>query len=121
MGACGLYGGPLLLHDAAMLYIPDAMAHNRESPMRETEGRGIMSVLERMVAGGYEQVVFCTNSEVGLRAIIAIHDTTLGPALGGVRMWPYRTEGEALEDVLRLARGMTYKNALAGLDLGGRR
>ncbi|RKQ88723.1 Glu/Leu/Phe/Val dehydrogenase dimerization domain-containing protein [Brockia lithotrophica] len=78
-----------------------------------------MSVLERMVAGSYEQVVFCTNPEVGLRAIIAIHDTTLGPALGGVRMWPYRTEEDALEDVLRLARGMTYKNALAGLDLGG--
>src|SRR5690606_18364817 len=55
----------------------------------------------------------------GLRAIIAIHDTTLGPALGGVRMWTYESEQEAVQDVLRLARGMTYKNAVAGLNLGG--
>ena len=55
----------------------------------------------------------------GLKAIIAIHDTTLGPALGGTRMWTYATESEAIEDALRLARGMTYKNAAAGLNLGG--
>lgn len=68
---------------------------------------------------GHEQVVFCHNKEAGLKAIIAIHDTTLGPALGGTRMWPYRSEEEALKDVLRLSRGMTYKNAVAGLDIGG--
>jgi len=68
---------------------------------------------------GHEQVVFCNNNDVGLRAIIAIHDTTLGPALGGTRMWPYDTEEEALCDALRLSRGMTYKAAVAGLNLGG--
>jgi leucine dehydrogenase len=68
---------------------------------------------------GHEQVVFCNNNDVGLRAIIAIHNTTLGPALGGTRMWPYDTEEEALRDVLRLSRGMTFKAAVAGLNLGG--
>lgn len=67
----------------------------------------------------YEQLVFCQDQTSGLKAIIAIHDTTLGPALGGTRMWTYATEGEAIEDALRLARGMTYKNAAAGLNLGG--
>jgi leucine dehydrogenase len=68
---------------------------------------------------GHEQVVFCNNNDVDLRAIIAIHNTTLGPALGGTRMWPYETEEEALRDVLRLSRGMTFKAAVAGLNLGG--
>jgi leucine dehydrogenase len=72
-----------------------------------------------MVAGGYEQIVFCHDRASGLRAIIAIHDTRLGPALGGIRMRPYPSEEEALRDVLRLSRAMTYKSALAGLDLGG--
>jgi leucine dehydrogenase len=72
-----------------------------------------------MVRYDYEQLVLCHDSGVGLRAAIAIHDTTLGPALGGVRMWPYASEEEALLDVLRLARAMTYKAAVAGLDLGG--
>lgn len=67
----------------------------------------------------YEQVVFCQDESSGLKAIIAIHDTTLGPALGGTRMWPYETEEAAIEDVLRLAKGMTYKNAASGLNLGG--
>lgn len=67
----------------------------------------------------YEQVVLCHDRASGLKAIIAIHDTTLGPALGGARMWTYATEDAALEDALRLARGMTYKNAAAGLNLGG--
>ncbi len=67
----------------------------------------------------YEQLVFCHDKNSGLKAIIAIHDTTLGPALGGTRMWKYNSEDEAVEDALRLARGMTYKNAAAGLDLGG--
>lgn len=67
----------------------------------------------------HEQVVFCSDAESGLRAIIAIHDTTLGPALGGCRMWPYTSDAEAVRDVLRLSRGMSYKSALAGLPLGG--
>jgi leucine dehydrogenase len=67
----------------------------------------------------HEQVVVCHEPEAGLRAIIAVHDTTLGPALGGIRMWRYDSDEAALTDVLRLARGMTYKNAAAGLDLGG--
>ncbi|HMN05444.1 MAG TPA: Glu/Leu/Phe/Val dehydrogenase dimerization domain-containing protein [Flavobacteriales bacterium] len=76
-------------------------------------------VIERMKEHDHEQVLFCNDSTTGLRAIIAVHDTTLGPALGGTRMWPYASEADALEDVLRLSRGMTYKSALAGLDLGG--
>lgn len=67
----------------------------------------------------YEQLVFCQDKQSGLKAIIAIHDTTLGPALGGTRMWTYSTEEAAIEDALRLAKGMTYKNAAAGLNLGG--
>lgn len=67
----------------------------------------------------HEQVVYCRNKETGLKAIIAIHNTTLGPALGGTRMWNYKTEEEALIDVLRLSKGMTYKAAVAGLNLGG--
>ena len=67
----------------------------------------------------HEQIVFCHDAASGLKAIIAIHDTTRGPALGGCRMWPYATEDEALTDALRLARGMTYKSALADLPYGG--
>ncbi len=68
---------------------------------------------------GHEQVVFCQDKQSGLRAIIAIYSTALGPALGGTRFYPYATEEDALHDVLELSRGMAYKNALAGLDLGG--
>ena len=78
-----------------------------------------MKIIDYMAAGDYEQLVICQDQGTGLRAIIAIHDTTLGPALGGTRMWPYQSEEEAFRDVLRLSRGMTYKNALAGLALGG--
>ncbi|MEZ4872528.1 MAG: Glu/Leu/Phe/Val dehydrogenase [Bdellovibrionales bacterium] len=69
--------------------------------------------------GDHEEVVFCNNKEVGLKAIIAIHNTTLGPALGGTRMWNYKNDEEALIDVLRLSKGMTYKASAAGLNLGG--
>ncbi len=69
--------------------------------------------------GEHEQVIFCHNKEVGLKAIIAIHNTSLGPALGGTRMWNYASEEEALIDVLRLSKGMTYKASAAGLNLGG--
>ncbi len=68
---------------------------------------------------GHEQVVYCFDQTTGLRALIGIHSTVLGPALGGCRMWNYANEQEALRDVLRLSRGMTYKAALAGLALGG--
>jgi valine dehydrogenase (NAD+) len=68
---------------------------------------------------GHEQVVFCQDSQSGLRAIIAIYSTALGPALGGTRFYPYPDEGAALADVLNLSKAMAYKNALAGLDLGG--
>ena len=74
-------------------------------------------VFER--ASGHEQVVFCHDEPTGLKAIIAIYSTALGPALGGTRFYPYATEQDALEDVLNLSRGMAYKAALAGLDLGG--
>ena len=67
----------------------------------------------------HEQVVFCNDRATGLRAIIAIHSTALGPALGGTRFYPYASTDDAIVDVLNLSRGMSYKNALAGLDLGG--
>jgi len=67
----------------------------------------------------YEQLVFCRDEKSGLKAIICINDTTLGPALGGTRMYPYQKEEDAIIDVLRLGRGMTYKASVAGLDLGG--
>ena len=78
-----------------------------------------MKVFRQLGEYDYEKVVFCNDNDTGLRAIIAIHDTALGPALGGVRMLPYATEDEALRDVLRLSRGMTYKAAVAGVKLGG--
>lgn len=78
-----------------------------------------MELFKYMETYDYEQVVVCQDKQSGLKAIIAIHDTTLGPALGGTRMWTYNSEEEAFEDALRLARGMTYKNAAAGLNLGG--
>ena len=76
-------------------------------------------VIGKMNIMGHEQVVFCQDASTGLRAIIAIHDTTLGPALGGTRMWDYANEEDAIKDVLRLSRGMTFKAAISGLSLGG--
>ena len=76
-------------------------------------------VVDKMARMGHEQVVFCQDKETGLKAIIAIHDTTLGPALGGTRMWDYASEEDALQDVLRLSRGMSLKAAISGLELGG--
>jgi valine dehydrogenase (NAD+) len=80
---------------------------------------GVFTAADRIEPTGHEQVVFCQDKQTGLRAIIAIYSTALGPALGGTRFYPYRTEDEAIHDVLELSRGMAYKNALAGLDLGG--
>jgi len=78
-----------------------------------------MKILKEMSAYGHEQIVFVRDEAVGLNAIIAIHNTALGPALGGTRFWDYTTEEDALFDVLRLSRGMTLKSAAAGLKLGG--
>lgn len=83
----------------------------------------VFTTMEAVTSGvdvdDFEQVVFCQHRASGLRAVIAIHSTALGPALGGTRFWPYDTEAEAITDVCRLARGMTYKHAAAGLDQGG--
>lgn len=76
-------------------------------------------LLSRMENMGHEQVVFCNDKATGLKAIIAIHNTVLGPSLGGTRMWNYKSEEDALTDVLRLSRGMTYKSSISGLNLGG--
>lgn len=78
-----------------------------------------MSVFEQLQHHGHEQVVYCHDPITGLKAIISIHDTTLGPSLGGCRFWNYADEASALRDVLRLSQGMTYKSAAAGLNLGG--
>lgn len=77
------------------------------------------SVFELMQSMGHEQVVFCHDPHSGLNAIIAIHNTTLGPALGGTRLWPYKNSDEAIVDALRLSRGMTFKAAISDLNLGG--
>lgn len=77
------------------------------------------SLTSKMSTFDHEQLVFCQDKSTGLKAIIAIHNTVLGPAVGGTRMWSYVSEEEAITDVMRLSRGMTYKNALAGLNIGG--
>jgi leucine dehydrogenase len=77
------------------------------------------SVFEIMQQMGHEQVVFCHDPHSGLNAIIAIHNTTLGSALGGTRLWNYNSHSDAIIDALRLSRGMTYKAAISGLNLGG--
>lgn len=82
----------------------------------EKVNTGILGALTEL---GHEQVVFCKDEATGLKAIIAIHNTTLGPALGGTRMWNYASEQEAITDVLRLSRGMTFKAAISGINLGG--
>ncbi|MDE0471577.1 MAG: leucine dehydrogenase [Ekhidna sp.] len=88
--------------------------------MTETKPRvKLTSVLDKMNNSEHEQVVFCQDKHTGLKAIIAIHSTVLGPSMGGTRMWNYNSDEEALEDALRLSRGMTFKSALAGLNIGG--
>lgn len=76
-------------------------------------------IFDQLEADGYEQVVIASDKAIGMRLVIAVHSTTLGPAAGGLRMWPYATEVDAITDALRLARGMTLKYAAAGVDLGG--
>ncbi len=78
-----------------------------------------MNIFQKMAERGHEELIFCSDDEIGLQAIIAIHNTVLGPALGGCRMYPYKTFEDALCDAVRLARGMTYKASVAGLNLGG--
>ncbi|MBE8722580.1 Leu/Phe/Val dehydrogenase [Sphingobacterium pedocola] len=77
------------------------------------------SIFDLMRPLGHQNLFFCHDPEIGLKAIVAIHDTTLGPAIGGVRMLPYTSEAEAIEDALRLSQAITYKASLAGLNLGG--
>jgi leucine dehydrogenase len=84
--------------------------------VEKSKQSGLFNTLTQL---GHEQVVFCQDEVTGLKAIIAIHNTVLGPALGGTRMWNYATEQEALTDVLRLSRGMTFKAAISGINLGG--
>jgi len=84
--------------------------------IEKVQHSGIFGTLTQL---GHEQVVFCYDEPTGLKAIIAIHNTVLGPALGGTRMWTYQSEQEALTDVLRLSRGMTFKAAISGINLGG--
>jgi leucine dehydrogenase len=76
-------------------------------------------VIGQMMLHNHEQILFCNDNATGLKAIIAVHNTVLGPSLGGTRMWNYNNEMEALTDVLRLSRGMTYKSSVAGINLGG--
>lgn len=78
-----------------------------------------MTIFSDSAFDNHEQVVFASDPETGLKAIIAVHNTNLGPSLGGCRMWPYASEQDAIHDVLRLSRGMTYKSALVNLPLGG--
>ena len=72
-------------------------------------------VVSEMFTMGHEKVLICQDPKSGLKAIIAVHSTVCGPSLGGTRMWQYKNEAEALRDVLRLSRGMTYKNAISNL------
>lgn len=81
--------------------------------------RFLLDILKYMTEYGHEQLVACSEPSVGLKGFIVVHDTTLGPGAGGVRIWPYQSEDEAILDVLRLSRAMTYKSAVAGLSLGG--
>ncbi len=78
-----------------------------------------MKLFDTLATFGHEQLVLCNDSSAGYRGIVAIHSTVLGPALGGTRFWNYASDEDAITDALRLARGMTYKNAVAGLNLGG--
>src|SRR5437870_4889045 len=89
-----------------------------EGPVHPAATQG-MQLFETIADMGHEQLVLCHDPSANYRGIIAIHSTTLGPALGGTRFWNYATDEEAIVDALRLARGMTYKNAVAGLNLGG--
>ena len=85
----------------------------------DNNATGTLALFDTIAEMGHEQVVMCYDKSSGYRGVIAVHDTTLGPALGGARFWQYASDEEAIIDALRLSRGMTYKNAVAGLNLGG--
>jgi leucine dehydrogenase len=85
----------------------------------DNNATGSLALFDTIAEMGHEQVVMCYDKSSGYRGVIAVHDTTLGPALGGARFWKYASDEEAIIDALRLSRGMTYKNAVAGLNLGG--
>jgi len=87
--------------------------------LTQNEIKKINPVFGQISFDNHEQIVFCNDKDTGLKAIIGVHNTVMGPALGGTRMWQYANEWEALNDVLRLSRGMTYKAAITGLNLGG--
>lgn len=87
-------------------------------PVKNAEA-ATTSVFAQVEKMGHEQIVFCHDEETGLKAIVGVHNTVLGPSLGGLRMWNYQSEADALNDVLRLSRGMSFKNSIAGLNLGG--
>lgn len=80
-----------------------------------------MQLWQEMEREGMEELIFCHDADSGLRAVIAIHNTVLGPALGGCRYWTYASEEAAVQDAVKLAKGMTYKNAISGLPYGGRK
>lgn len=98
---------------------PVSKKGNQEHKISEPESSEFGPVFSAPAYDQHEQVLFRSDRDSGLRAIIAIHSTKLGPALGGCRMWPYDNEREAITDVLRLSRAMSYKNALAQLSTGG--
>lgn len=83
------------------------------------EQKMVLDIFEEMKSQGHEQVIFNYDKATGLKSIVAIHDTTLGPALGGCRMWDYESTEDALRDVLRLSKGMTYKCGVSGVTYGG--
>ena len=85
----------------------------------ESTSNGSTPIFDYLRRYKFKKVVLCNDTDIGLRAVIAIHSTALGPAAGGLRMWTYASEEEAIMDALRLARGMTYKYAAAGVNLGG--
>ena len=85
----------------------------------DNNATGSLALFDTIAEMGHEQVVMCYDKSSGYRGVIAVHDTTLGPALGGARFWQYANDEEAIIDALRRSRGMTYKNAVAGLNLGG--
>lgn len=87
--------------------------------MTEQQVQAQLDMFKRLGQFNHEQIVFCQDASTGLKALIAIHNTVLGPGLGGTRMWMYENEAQAVNDVMRLSRGMTYKASLAGLNLGG--
>ena len=93
--------------------------NSRSVPTRGKSGKTDTGIFDRLAEMGHEQVALCSDPAAGYRGIIAVHSTVLGPALGGTRFWTYASDEAAIEDALRLSRGMTYKNAVAGLNLGG--